>query len=234
MGLLFSQTSLLIKSKNSIPPLPALKIRIDSRYDGKLVCWRIFKIITNVNTLLQHIDDKIKEAEFFYNKILENYEKEEVRYYINAFLTSTRSIFYFLKTLVELRKKPVNHKKWFWGEINKLEENKVWKTLTEKRNLVVHVYNEDLGYSIRWQFGSFTDELILAKGESWKDAIIAREEESKVTVKTFEGEKEKGKGEFFLRFEGLDEYELRAACSKYLELTKQLAKKVKDRFDEDL
>jgi len=180
---------------------------------------------------LQHIDDKIKEAEFFYNKILENYEKEETRYYISAFLTSTRSIFYYLKTVVESRKKPVNHNKWFLGEVNKLKENKVWKILTDKRNLFVHKYNENLSYSIRWYFGSSIDELILAKGESWKDAIIAREEENKVSVKTFEGEKEKGKGEFFLRFEELFEYELRAACNKYLELNKQLAKKVKDKID---
>jgi len=181
---------------------------------------------------LQHIDDKIKEAEFFYNKILENYEKEEVRYYISAFLTSSRSIFYFLKNLVKLRKKPANHKKWFLEEVKKLKENKIWKILTEKRNLFVHEYNEDLKYSIRWHFGPFTEELIMAKGESWKDAIIAREEESKVSVKTFESEKEKGKGDFLLRFEELDEYDLRAACSEYLELNKQLAKKVKDKFDE--
>ena len=182
---------------------------------------------------MQHIDDKIKEAEFFYNKILENYEKEEVRYYISAFLTSTRSIFNFLSTIVESKKKPMNHEKRFWEEIDKLEENKVWKILTKKRNLFVHEYNENLRYSIRWYFGSFIDELILAKGESWKDAIIAREEENKVSVKTFEGEKEKGKGEFFLMFEELNEYELRAACSEYLELNKQLAKDVKNRFDEN-
>jgi len=180
---------------------------------------------------LQHIDDKIKEAEFFYNKILENYEKEEVRYYINAFLTSARSIFLFLKTTVKSNKNPENYE-WFCGELNKLQKNKVWKILTEKRNLVVHEYNENLRISIIWKFGPFIDELQMGQDESWDDAKIAREEESKVTVKSGERKKKKGKGEFVLKFGGLEEYDLKAACHEYLKLSKQLAKQAKGRFDE--
>lgn len=180
---------------------------------------------------MEHIDEKIKEAEFFYNKILENYEKEECRYYISAFLTSARSIFLFLKFIVKENTMPINHEEWFREEIHKLNENKVWKIVTDKRNLMVHEYNEDLRYSIRWQFESQSLELILAKDESWKDAIIAKDEEHKNSVKSIGGN-DNVKGEFFLKFEGLDGYELRTACSEYLELNKQLAKKVKDRFNE--
>lgn len=183
---------------------------------------------------MQHVDDKIKEAEFFYNKILENYEKEEVRHYISAFLTATRSIFYFLKTIVNENTKPVSHREWFRGEIDELKENKVWKIVTEKRDLIVHEYNEDLKYSIRWDDfeTGITETLTFGKDESWKDAIVAREEEKKTIVKTPEGEHVKGEGEFILKFDGLDEYELRSACNEYLELNKQLAKNVKNRFNE--
>jgi len=80
-------------------------------------------------------DEKIKEAEFFLQKIIENYEKSPlVEYYFHAFLTSTRSISDYL--LEDYNKKYNFNITDYEEDFRKKFKDKCYETGGQPRNLI--------------------------------------------------------------------------------------------------
>lgn len=114
-------------------------------------------------------DDKIKEAEFFLQKIIENYEKDPfVEYYFHAFVISTRSISDYLLEDYKVKygfdipddekKFPEKFKekayafggealefhKWYDRQITKITSDNIGSELWKKRNFIIHRGGEKL------------------------------------------------------------------------------------------
>lgn len=109
------------------------------------------------------VDDKIRESEFFLQKIIDNYEKfPEMEYYFHAFVVSTRSIPDYLleeynqrfglniseeeRDFRSIFTKKANDKggdakkfdKWYDQQISAINSDPTGRELWARRNLVIH------------------------------------------------------------------------------------------------
>lgn len=114
-------------------------------------------------------EEKINEAKFFLEKIIENYTQSPfLEYYFNAFVTSTRSISDYLledynqkfnlgipdnerkfhemfkEKAYQLGGQAVEFHKWHDRQITKITSNMYGKTFWNKRNFIIHRDGEKL------------------------------------------------------------------------------------------
>lgn len=177
-------------------------------------------------------DDKIKEAEFFLTKVIENYnEFPFVEYYFHAFVTSTRSITdYLLEDYnvkydlkipdgePDFRKKfrekaysiggeILKFDKWHDRQITRIKSDTLGSDLWDKRNFIIHRGGEKLD--------NFSQRFAHEMGKDIPKGMA-------IGIQSHDGEPIRFLPTTVIYTKGLAWVDLKEACERFLSLMKEI------------